>query len=109
MTSLSTKCIVSIKATGDADFLICNTAITLAQEYEDRCVVVIGNDTDLLVILIEKSLPNIHLQFQRDAVNNVQSIKDELAVSVSAHLLVAHAITGCNTVSAMHNIGKGHQ
>ena len=106
MTSLSTKCIVSKQATGDADYLICNTAITLAQEYEDRSVVVVGNDTDLLVILIEKSLPNLHLQFQRDAVYNVQSIKDELGVSVSAHLLVAHAITGCDTVSAMHNIGK---
>ena len=35
MTSLSTKCIVSKQATGDADYLICNTAITLAQEYED--------------------------------------------------------------------------
>ena len=37
----------------------------------------------------------------------MQSINDELGASVSAHLLVAHAITGFDTVSAMHNIGKG--
>ena len=98
---------MSKQATDDADCLICNTAITLAQEYKDHSIVIVGNDTDLLVILIEKSLPNLHLQFQRDAVYNVQSIKDELGASVSVHLLVAHAITGCDTVSAMHNIGKG--
>ena len=36
MTSLSANCIVSKQAKGDADYLICNTAITLAQEYDDR-------------------------------------------------------------------------
>ena len=99
---------MSKKATDDADYLICNSRIiTLAEDYEDRFVVIAGNNTDLLTILIEKSIPNIHLLFQRDAVYNVQSIKDELGVSVSTHLLVAHATTGCDTSSAMHNKRKG--
>lgn len=106
MTSLSSKCIVCKQATGDADYLICNSATKLAEEYEDRPVVVVGNDTDLLVILIDRSLPNLHMHYQRDAIYNMQSIKDGLGATVSAHLLVAHAISGCDTVSAMHNMGK---
>ena len=80
-------------------------------KYQESSVTVIntivaGNDTDLLVIMIDRSCPNLFMQYNHDAVYNIKSIKHALSDRVSDHLLAAHAITGCDTVSAMYNVGK---
>ena len=104
--SLKAKGMDCKQATADADFLICNTAIRLAEEHGHRDIAVVGNDTDLLVMLIDRSCPNLYMYYQHDAIYKIQSIKDALCDTVSSHLLVAHAISGCDTVSSMHNVGK---
>ena len=54
--------ISSKQAEADADSLITSTALTLAKS-EQRPIVVIGNDTDLLVILVSQVTQDMcHLQ-----------------------------------------------
>ena len=106
ITSLSANGMECQQATSDADSLICDSAIKLAETYESRPVVVVGNDTDLLVILIDRSCPNLFMHYQHAVIYSIQAITDALSDTVCDHLLVAHAITGCDTVSAMHKVGK---
>ena len=69
-------------------------------------VVLVGNDTDLLVMLIHGSkTKNVYMQFGKDSAYNVHSIVQNLKSSVSRHILIAHAISGCDTVSALYGVG----
>lgn len=66
----------------------------------------VGKDTDLLVMLIERSCPNLYMQFAYNAIYNSEAIREALPLGVQNHLLIARTITGCDTVSAMCNVGK---
>ena len=89
-----------------ADYLIANTTIEHANIMQ-RPVILVRNDIDLLVMLIHGShTDNVYMQYGRDFVYNIHSIKQVMNPSVSEHILVAHAISGCDTVSPLYGVGK---
>ena len=105
MLSLGNHGITCRQSRSDADFLICDSAIELAK---DTChpVVLVGKDTDLLVMLIDRSCSNLYMQFANNVIYNSEAIREALPLGVQNHLLIAHAITGCDTVSALFSVGK---
>ena len=64
MTKLENVGVVCSQSPTDADHMISNTALTTAKLL-DKPVVLVGNDTDLLVMLIDKTITliDIHMQF----------------------------------------------
>lgn len=109
-----TKGVDVVYATGDADCLIVNTAVKLAQHSE---VVVVGEDTDLLALLchlFSHELKNITLRS-----DSLKSIKKEpkvwdirsttlaLTEDICYCLPFIYAVTGCDTTSRIYGIGKG--
>ena len=90
---------------GDADYDIVSTACTMACR---RYVTVVGDDTDLLVLLLHYLSPSHHVIFLQTTskIINIKTLKDNLDPDLVASLLFLHAITGCDTVSRPHGIGK---
>ena len=100
-------------ATGDADLLIVQKAMESASTMN---TVLIGDDTDLLILLIyPASLESCSLFFKpepkRNTKNfhiwNIQAVKEHLGPEVCTHILFLHAILGCDTTSQLYSIGKG--
>ncbi|KAK3743952.1 hypothetical protein QZH41_002713 [Actinostola sp. cb2023] len=102
----------TIHASGDADLCIVQTAVRLARFNE---TVLVGDDTDLLVLLcyhVEvdshdlffKPEPKPRSQIRR--VWNLKRTKSALGASVCKNILFLHAILGCDTTSRLHGIGK---
>ena len=73
--------ILCVRDLANGDHLIVSTALTSAQT-ERKLVVIVGIDTDLLVILISQSSSEI-------------CIRD-----TKQHLKFVHAMCGCDTLSA---------
>jgi 5'-3' exonuclease len=100
-----------IHARGDADTLIVQTAVRIS---EDRETVLVGDDTDLLVLLIHLAGENKHdIHFRPEPKKGaevrcmgVNSIKHKLGVQVCRHILFVHAFLGCDTTSRVFGIGK---
>ena len=98
-------------AKGDADVLIVKTAVESARE---RNIVLVGDDTDLLVLLcFYTSSDSFDLYFKpepkansRRRVWNMKKVKEQLGDDVCHDLLFLHAILGCDTTSRVHGIGK---
>ena len=93
----------------DIDHSIVSTALTLAQT-ERKPVVVVGTDTDLLVILIFQSSSDIWTSICcaieilcscTPLVNYNKAVGD-----MKQHLMFLDAISGCDTVSATYMKGK---
>ena len=99
----------SSQSPADADYLISNTALTSANLL-DRPVILVGTDTDLLVMLVDKADPtmDVYMQFTNHppAIYSIHEIQETLHAVVKKYILFAHAATGCDTVSALYNIGK---
>ena len=69
--------------------------------------VLVGTDTDLLVMLIDKvASENINMQHSVNNVYNVHNMQKLMHSLSRRHILLAHAIKGCDTVSALFGIGK---
>ena len=103
----------TLQAAGDADVLIANTAIARART---DTTVLIGDDTDLLVLLLyHGEMDTKDLFFrpeprQRDKTRKVWNIKKTKAAlgrDVCLNILFVHALPGCDTTSRVHGIGKG--
>ena len=105
MRSLINAGITCYQSQGDADYHICNTATDLACG-TDRAVILVGKDTDLLTMLIDRSKPNLFMQYARNAIYGIDCMKEALHPNVRTHLLATHAISGSDTVSAIYNVGK---
>ena len=100
-------------AKGDADVLIVLTALELA---ETKDVVVIGEDTDLLVLLLHRanrSHKNIYFKSaakQRSSKGlrlwNIHETRHILGENQCTVLPVIHALSGCDTTSQMFGISK---
>ena len=106
MEGLEVEGVRCCQSVADADYLIASTTILKAGSMQFP-VVLVGNDTDLLVMLIHGSkTKNVYMQFGKDSAYNVHSIVQNLKSSVSRHILIAHAISGCDTVSALYGVGK---
>ena len=100
-------------ARDDADLLIVQTAVSLSA---NRKVVVIGEDTDLLVLLCFHAQADRHkIYFKSEAkpsvpravkIWDINQTKVVLGEEVCRILPVIHAFTGCDTTSRIFSIGK---
>ena len=98
-------------AEGDADVLSVKTAVESARE---RNTVLLGDDTDLLVLLcFYTRSDSFDLYFKpepkansRKRVWNMKKVKEQLGDDVCHDLLFLRAILGCYTTSRVHGIGK---
>lgn len=95
------------QAQADADALIVSTARFLAES--GKPVVVVGTDTDLLVMLVAQATTNMDLYMMCTTnpitVYRVHDIQKSIG-STCKYLMPLHAITGCDTVSALYRQGK---
>ena len=104
-----TKGIQVKQAKGDADSLIVSTVIDEASKGESP-VVLVGNDTDLLVMLITLANPsyNISMMVETDPVilYNISEIQGKYSRSHRDLFLFLHCFSGCETTSALYNKGE---
>ena len=100
---------ICLAARDDADVLICDTAVDLYKSKQN--VTVVGDDIDLLVILLHR----IHINDQsttrlflstKTCVYDIQSVKRQLGDSVVSIILLLHAFTGSDTTSRILGVGK---
>jgi hypothetical protein len=91
---------------GDADYDIAMSACTIAQT---KPVVVVGDDTDLLIILQHHFTPadheTIYMQTSTKLID-ISILKATLDPDLSRSLLCIHALSGCDTTSRPYGIGK---
>lgn len=92
-------------ADGDADCLIVRTALRKAEE---EPTAVIGQDTDLLVLLLFHIKPkHFDVFFASGAkVWDIKAAQAALGADICANILFGHAIGGCDTTSSLFSIGK---
>ncbi|KAG1678943.1 hypothetical protein GQR58_013119 [Nymphon striatum] len=101
-------------ATGDADFLIAQTAVGCADSGE---TILVGDDTDLLVLFcyhVKDVSDNIFFRPEPKAGTkksprcwDIKALQRILGRNVCNYLLLAHAMLGCDTTSRVFGIGKG--
>jgi len=98
-----------INAPGDADVDIVKVAIKASQH---RSTTLIGEDTDLLVLLLYYAQTNNRgLYFRSDKakvpkVYDISEMKRVLGRELCSQLLFVHAYTGCDTTSRIFGVGK---
>ena len=96
----------------DADLFIVQKAIESASSMD---TVLIGDDTDLLVLLLHHMPPHskdIFFASDREKntkgrVWNIKEAKSKLGTFVCKHIPFLHAFLGCDTTSRLFGIGKG--
>ena len=96
------------QAEGDADWQIVSCTL---QKATTRPCILIGDDTDLLVMLLYHTKPSHHPIFMQtsakiDNVFDIHQLQSNLGQSLCANILFAHAFTGCDTTSRIYGIGK---
>ena len=106
--------IKTVHAVGDADLLIVQTTVSAAAYGP---TVLVGEDTDLLVLLCHHAdLNSSDIFFKSDSkqtaskkkrIWSIKWIKQKLGPEVCHLLPFVHAITGCDTTSRLFGIGKG--
>ncbi|XP_069112197.1 uncharacterized protein [Argopecten irradians] len=105
------KGIENIHSEGDADKLI---ALTGIERSSSNNVVVIGEDTDLLVLLLYhvdiSSEYNIYFKSDnargKTKIWDIKLTKRVLGQQLSTVLPVIHSFTGCDTTSRIYGVGK---
>jgi len=104
---------ITIHSAGDADLSIVQAAI---QSAKTITTVLVGDDTDLLVLLCHHAEINARDLFfipqpkQRSTTRriwNIKKTKSALGLNTCANILFVHAVLGCDTTSRLHGIGKG--
>lgn len=101
-----------IFSTGDADLDIIQTAISVS---ETSPATVIGEDTDLLILLLHHapSPPRNEIYFRSEKmlskkrVWNIHCVQQCLGKRICMDILFIHAFLGCDTTSGLYSIGKG--
>ena len=97
----------------DADVLIVLTAVPSAMHKE---TVLIGDDTELLVLLLHHAEMDAHEVFltsepkksaQQNKISCIRQSKQLLGPDVCDHILFIHAILGCDVTSLLFGLGKG--
>ena len=104
---------VSVRqARADADVLIVSTAIDLTNVDEHPQVVIVGEDTDLVVLLVALVPDTCDILLLKPCsgkdVDRVYSSRNlQVALGpLREHIAFAHAISGCDTTSAPFGRGK---
>ena len=100
-----------LHAEGDVDVLIALTGVNAAKE---RVTAVVGNDTDLLILLLHHLPPEARdLYFETSTKSRALSTKywhinfiKRSLEQVCHSILVDHAFLGCDTTSRLFGIGK---
>ena len=100
----------TFQAADDADYDIERMAIESSVDY---CITVIGEDTDLLILLLYHADVNSKpLYFQsckragNKIIHDIISYKKILGNDICSNLLFLHAFTGCDSTSSICGIGK---
>ena len=96
-------------APGDADLLIVQKAATTSK------TVLVGEDTDLIVLLCYRASLDSHDIFcpepkkniKKLRVWNIRATKEKLGQDICNNILFIHATLGCDTTSHLYGIGKG--
>ena len=92
---------------GDADSLIVSTALALCDQ--EKPLIVVATDTDILVMLISQAPlgANIYMLCSTNPLQvfRIQDVQASHA-AIKQHLLYVHAITGCDTTSSIYMKGK---
>ena len=106
--------LLAIQSCGDADVLIVQTAI---QSAVTRPTVVIGGDTDLLILLLHHVNQDCHRIFfiseqksRSEGTTNlwdIKHVKSKLGQEICDAILLIYASLGCDTTSRLSSIGKG--
>lgn len=111
-SALSQNGFQAVHARADADCLIAQETLEAAKS---ETTVLVGEDTDLLVLLLHHVKREHHDVFfsaggvsgaKRAKVWNIKMVQQALGTEVCHRLLFAHAISGCDTTSRMFSIGK---
>lgn len=107
---LQEKEIVALQARNDADILIVDTAISQSKNKDST--VVVGDDTDLLVLLVGKQFLHKNMYMLKpgnsrvpDKVFDINLIQKKLG-PIRETLLILHALSGCDTTSYPYRKGK---
>ena len=99
------------QAKGDADVLIVKTAVESASE---KTTILVGDDTDLLVLLLYYTPSNsCDLFFKPEPkanstkrrVWNIKKVQTQIGEDICWNILFIHAILGCDTTSRVHGFG----
>ncbi|KAJ8043143.1 hypothetical protein HOLleu_10106 [Holothuria leucospilota] len=96
-------------ADDDADLMIVKRAVECAN---DGSTVVVGEDTDLLVLLCYHASATSHdiyfmSEKSKQKIWDIKKTKSVLGMETCNHLLFVHAISGCDTTSHPFGISKG--
>ena len=103
---------VTHQSNGDADLLIVKTAVESART---KTMVLVGDDTDLLVLLCyHASEDGRDFYFRPEPKANtrgarfwhMKKVKDQLGREVCRNLLFLHAMTSCDTTSRLYGVSK---
>ena len=99
---------------GDADLLIVKSAVAHAR---DQTTLLIGDDTDLLVLLCYHAEPDSHDIYllpeqkvtskKQRKVWKIKDVQRILGPSICDNILFGHAFLGCDTTSRVFGVGKG--
>ena len=96
------------QADADADRLIVSTALAVA-DAEQTSVTVVGTDTDLLVMLVARASnsTDVYMLCRSNPVTvfSIREIQHAIG-GTKNYLMALHAVTGCDTVSAIYRQGK---
>ncbi|KAK3932952.1 Elongation factor 4, partial [Frankliniella fusca] len=98
-----------VQADGDADTVIVQTALAVARRA--GCAVVVGEDTDLLILLLHHVADECVFMLKPGRVGtqgtffNVK-IAQETLKGLHKYLLFLHAFSGCDTTAAFFRKGK---
>ena len=98
-------------ARGDADLLICKKAI---EKSTDRTVSLVGDDTDLLVLLLHHArskendiIITPHKNSKKSRNWSIVNAISQLPSHISENIFFIHALLGTDTTSRIQGMGKG--
>lgn len=104
--------ILTFEASGDADHLIVSTAVNLAKNETNLSVIVVGEDTDLIVLsfVLGKSISNLYFKKTardtEDVIFHTAEVCEGIGLPLINNLFFIHAISGCDTTSYIYKKGK---
>ena len=95
----------------DADVLIVQKTLDSAEHID---TVLVGDDTDLLILLLHHAKPKMKDVFfipkakknSQQRIWNIKETKEKLGQFICKHLLFLHAFLGSDTTSRVYGIGK---
>jgi len=97
------------QARDDADTLIVSHVLQIART---QCVTAVASDNDILILLLyhfQSELADIFLHCEvkhNTEVISIRIVRDAIGDTACRQLLVAHAIGGCDSTSAVYGHGK---